>query len=545
MTARAPDDIEFISKSATEALRSSANFEAMRFQRQSTIGRQSRRTHAQALGSRLSANQLEQIFGNEAKLESSQLTSVGEREEGSQASLVDRDSLGRAGRDSMDNGSFNKAAKAASPDDSFSSGSPFSRTRIAEMNIIERQGSAIGMISSRSDRLSKDPIVEAPAVAEEEASPMTHPIREEAPLAAVGEAEQPQSPPPPPAGELKAAADAAVDTPARLAEAVRYHRSGEMGTEVEGDASLPLSHRCCGTFSCQGMEENVAKTNQDCACVASPLSADAQTAMFAVLDGHGVAGHRVSDQLLRKLYAAVGAQWWGAPDGSVRTQLIAAFEGAHASLAVEPLDVQTGLPEGRESGASGVAVLLRAGRLITAHTGDCRAVLGSVIESSGQLEAVELTRDHKLEDVAEAKRILQTGAWIKPMLEEPFFSPARVYRDQSRPVLGPGLTMSRALGDMDSDGIGIIPTPDVGFHTLRPGRDRCLVLASDGLWEFLSSSQVVTVVGGFMERGEPAIAAARFLIAMAAVAWRTEEGDYRDDITAIVVYLDDAVQELG
>ena len=45
-------------------------------------------------------------------------------------------------------------------------------------------------------------------------------------------------------------------------------------------------------------------------------------------------------------------------------------------------------------------------------------------------------------------------------------------------------------------------------------------------------------------RGDPAFAATRFLIAKAAMAWRLEEGDYRDDITAIVVYLKDLPEEL-
>ena len=31
--------------------------------------------------------------------------------------------------------------------------------------------------------------------------------------------------------------------------------------------------------------------------------------------------------------------------------------------------------------------------------------------------------------------------------------------------------------------------------------------------------------------------AARFIIAKAALAWRVQEGDYRDDITAIVIYV--------
>ena len=120
--------------------------------------------------------------------------------------------------------------------------------------------------------------------------------------------------------------------------------------------------------------------------------------------------------------------------------------------------------------------------------------------------------------------------------------PARVYASQLNPGLGPGLTMARSLGDLDADPCGVIATPEVSFRTLEPGRDRFVVLASDGLWEFLSSAAVVETVGGFLERGESAINAARFLIAMAALAWRTEEGDYRDDITAIVVYLDDVAR---
>ena len=47
-----------------------------------------------------------------------------------------------------------------------------------------------------------------------------------------------------------------------------------------------------------------------------------------------------------------------------------------------------------------------------------------------------------------------------------------------------------------------------------------------------------------MERGEDAIAATRFLIAKAAMAWRVEEGDYRDDITCIVLYLTDLPESL-
>ena len=47
-----------------------------------------------------------------------------------------------------------------------------------------------------------------------------------------------------------------------------------------------------------------------------------------------------------------------------------------------------------------------------------------------------------------------------------------------------------------------------------------------------------------LTRGLPALDACRYLIAKAALCWRNFEGDYRDDITAIVVYLQDVATAL-
>ena len=80
---------------------------------------------------------------------------------------------------------------------------------------------------------------------------------------------------------------------------------------------------------------------------------------------------------------------------------------------------------------------------------------------------------------------------------------------------------------------------------LDRARDKFIVMASDGVWEFLSSEDVAGIVNGFMEQGQDAIQAARFVIAKAAMAWRVEEGDYRDDITCIVLYLNDLPPSLA
>ncbi|CAN0095480.1 unnamed protein product, partial [Hapterophycus canaliculatus] len=69
--------------------------------------------------------------------------------------------------------------------------------------------------------------------------------------------------------------------------------------------------------------------------------------------------------------------------------------------------------------------------------------------------------------------------------------------------------------------------------------DIFLVLASDGLWEFMENQEVVDLVQSCFLRGggcEAAEACAE-LIAGAAKRWRQFEGAYRDDISCIVLRL--------
>lgn len=264
------------------------------------------------------------------------------------------------------------------------------------------------------------------------------------------------------------------------------------------------------------------QTNQDCACLAFPLKKDKEASLFIVLDGHGDKGDLVSNELLQQIFDRVNEYRWGGTEEQVTAQFVAAFEGAHESCATFQVDRETHKWPAQESGAVGVAMVLRRGVAALAWSGDSRAIMGS-LDDTGDLGSIDLTQDHKLEDEPEMQRILATGAWIRPAQEEPYFTPARVYMSEHEKWKGPGLTMSRSLGDMDADAIGIIPTPEVRFRKLDKEKDLFIVLASDGLWEFISSEDVAQIVGGFLARGEPAIMATRFLIAKAAMAWRTEE----------------------
>ena len=185
--------------------------------------------------------------------------------------------------------------------------------------------------------------------------------------------------------------------------------------------------------------------------------------------------------------------------------------------------------------------LIEGGQLWAACAGDCRLVLargdvdGDV--TTDKLKAITVTRDLKVEDPAEAARLTAAGGQCTPGIDtEEEFEPPRVYEDVSRRYRGPGLAISRAVGDMNARSCGVVATPEVSSMQLQPS-DCFLILASDGVWEFISSAEAVEIVRPFFEAEEPASVACTYLIAKAAYKWREVEGDYRDDISAIVVYL--------
>ena len=59
------------------------------------------------------------------------------------------------------------------------------------------------------------------------------------------------------------------------------------------------------------------------------------------------------------------------------------------------------------------------------------------------------------------------------------------------------------------------------------------------MWEFIESEEAVRIVHGCFERGMDAAQSCQELINCAKDRWEIHEGQYRDDITAIVFRLND------
>ncbi|KAF7669388.1 hypothetical protein LDENG_00193110 [Lucifuga dentata] len=133
---------------------------------------------------------------------------------------------------------------------------------------------------------------------------------------------------------------------------------------------------------------------------------------------------------------------------------------------------------GSDSGTTAVVALIRGKQLIVANAGDSRCVV------SERGKAVDMSYDHKPEDEVELARIKNAGG--------------KVTMDGR---VNGGLNLSRAVGDhfykrnkaLPPEEQMISAMPDVKVLTLNEDHD-FMVIACDGIWNVLSSQEVVDFI---------------------------------------------------
>lgn len=100
----------------------------------------------------------------------------------------------------------------------------------------------------------------------------------------------------------------------------------------------------------------------------------------------------------------------------------------------------------------------------------------------------------------------------------------------------PGCAFSRSIGDHVAKSVGVTSEPEILEWTLTP-RDKFAIVASDGVFEFITSQAVVDMVAKFTDP----IEAAKQVLAESYRLWLTFD-ERTDDITMIIIYFDDFKQ---
>ena len=175
--------------------------------------------------------------------------------------------------------------------------------------------------------------------------------------------------------------------------------------------------------------------------------------------------------------------------------------------------------------------------LICANLGDSRTILCSCNEKN-EWKASQLTKDHKPTDKEEHKRIINSGGTVSRMLNvdknDEEVGPYRVWgKTQEK---GPGLAMSRSIGDGIAKKLGVLGEPDIYEYNLNEN-DKFIICATDGVWEYLSNEEAMNAVKESYINGNKAEEACESLVKSATNIWKKENTKTIDDISCAIIFL--------
>ena len=229
-------------------------------------------------------------------------------------------------------------------------------------------------------------------------------------------------------------------------------------------------------------------------------------AVFGIYDGHGgtEAAEYTKENLIKTITES--PKFGSTDDSQVESAIREGYTKVHQVMYKEKWQNWQPKSDGQRStsGTTASICFVRRGKLFIANVGDSRIVLArkNPLEPT-KWEAKPLTEDHWPDNEVELARIKSAGGkvvdsrgmsrvvWNKPTID--------TNSGQTHYKEIPFLNMSRSLGDFwsynaQSEEFIVSPNPDVHVYKLNMTTDRCIILASDGLWDNVSEELAVHTV---------------------------------------------------
>ncbi|XP_068629424.1 protein phosphatase 1G isoform X2 [Battus philenor] len=187
---------------------------------------------------------------------------------------------------------------------------------------------------------------------------------------------------------------------------------------------------------------------------------------------------------------------------------------------------------GNDSGCTAIVALLKGNELYVANAGDSRCII------CREGKAIDMSIDHKPEDTPELERITKAGGKVS-------------YDGR----INGGLNLSRAIGDhsykqnkeLDAKEQMVTALPDVKTLTIDTSKDQFMVLACDGIWNFMSSQDVCDFILPRLAEGRERLSQICEEMFDHCLAPTTlGDGTGCDNMTAIIVrFKDGAISDIG
>lgn len=279
--------------------------------------------------------------------------------------------------------------------------------------------------------------------------------------------------------------------------------------------------------------EAADKLNQDAYAALERFRGREDEFVFAVFDGHGECGTECAVFARDRVPMEMACREFGDVEG-----YCAAFEATNAALRKSDIDDAL-------SGTTGIVAHIRGRELYVINVGDSRATMGMTQTSESGVESVEtfdLSSDQTPFRKDECERVKQYGARVLTLDQLEGFKDPNVQcwgteqdDDGDPPRLWasngmyPGTAFTRSIGDAVAERIGVVATPEI--EHVRLSKDtKCLVIASDGVFEFIPSASVVKTAIASEDPQQSAIS----LVVESYKLWLQYE-TRTDDITVIVL----------
>lgn len=284
------------------------------------------------------------------------------------------------------------------------------------------------------------------------------------------------------------------------------------------------------------------KPNQDAYYVKVGLdNTSGDTAFFGVYDGHGPAGDACAiftrESLCENLEACLGEGL------SLERALERAYKNTNTAMH-EAESIQDDL-----SGTTAITLTFKDDVMYTANVGDSRAIIVQQRGGpDGELTAKHLSYDQTPYRKDERERVRRSGARVLSLDQlEGLVPPDEGVWDDiqlgSTIDLGgdppriwdpegewPGTAFTRSIGDAVAEELGVFAEPEISKRSMAP-YDRFIVLASDGVFEFLTNKAVCDIVA----RCDDPLAACEAVVQEAYQHWLSFE-TRTDDITIICIF---------
>ena len=257
---------------------------------------------------------------------------------------------------------------------------------------------------------------------------------------------------------------------------------------------------------------------------------------MSVCDGHGAEGHFVSDFIKETLPYDMSENL---KNLNILTENPKEKNKIYQIITETFIIANEKLVENEEinslfSGSTCVSVIYTPEKLIVPNIGDSRAVLGRLInKENNEYKAINLSRDHKPTEKDEAQRIIENDGRIQPFIEEgEFVGPERVWIKEEDV---PGLAMTRSFGDRVAATVGVMSEPEIKEFDFDKN-DKFMIIASDGIWEFISSQECVDIIKDFYDKNDLK-ECCEYLYQESSKRWLKEE-EVIDDTTLILVFFE-------